>query len=697
MAVAYARASVRARVRLQAHAPLGAIVMASFALRALAAWFRATPAYFPDEYLYAALGRSFAASGQPLIRGHLAAFPALLQPILTAPAWFVGDVRIAYHLVQTIDAFLMSLAAVPAYWLARQLDLTRGVALAIAAVAVAIPDLLYTGWVTAEPVAYPLALAAFAAGTTALAEPTRRRQLAFVGLASLAVFARVQFVALPLCFVGAMLAVGLRERRLRPALREQALPLALFALPLLALAAGPSRVLGVYRGIFDFHLSAGGVAHWTAATAMVLFYASGWIVVPGALVGVALVLVRPRSRRELAFAALAALFTAALVVQAGFVASNGPEHVLERYGFYALPLAAIAFALWAARGCPAALPYAAVVAGLVALSARFPLGGYAAATDKVDSPFLFAVFRLEQLFGDVGNGSLALAVFAALLAGIALALLRRPRVAAAVGLGVAVAVCSLASLGAILLDIENTRGVRADHVAPDASWLDHARVGNVTLVATVGGERAPALEQLFWNRSATRVVLLPGARVVDQFAADRARFSETGQLVAGGRPLRGPFVVDHSAVLLHFRDAKRLGASPLYDFWRPRGDVRLASAFSGFYDDGWLAAGGDVRLWPATAGGEVSGHLTFRISAPKDRPFTLTFRPAGEPAQRFSVAAGGSRSVAVAVCSPGPWRATWSPSVRRFLVAGVSTRVVSARATMPTFWPDPAVCLTRSL
>ena len=69
--------------------------------------------YFGDEYLYAALGRSLAETGRPLVRGQAAQFPALLEPLLTAPAWLVGDVGIAYHLAQMIGALAMSLAACP--------------------------------------------------------------------------------------------------------------------------------------------------------------------------------------------------------------------------------------------------------------------------------------------------------------------------------------------------------------------------------------------------------------------------------------------------------------------------------------------------------------------------------------------------------------------------------------------------------
>ncbi len=71
-----------------------------------------------------------------------------------------------------------------------------------------VPDLLYASFVTSEPFAYPLVLAAVAAGTIALAEPSRRSQLAFVGFAALAALTRAQLVLLPVVFVLATFVLG---------------------------------------------------------------------------------------------------------------------------------------------------------------------------------------------------------------------------------------------------------------------------------------------------------------------------------------------------------------------------------------------------------------------------------------------------------------------------------------------------------
>src|SRR5919201_6309526 len=83
---------------------LGALVAVSFVARLAFAWVRATPNRYPDEYLYAELGRSFAHSGLPLVRGHLTNFPAVLMPLLTAPAWLFHHLAPSFLLHHAVEA-----------------------------------------------------------------------------------------------------------------------------------------------------------------------------------------------------------------------------------------------------------------------------------------------------------------------------------------------------------------------------------------------------------------------------------------------------------------------------------------------------------------------------------------------------------------------------------------------------------------
>ena len=106
----------------------------------------------------------------------------VLAPILTAPAWLFGTVGDSFRAVQVINSVAVSLAAVPVYLLARQLSLGRRGSLAAAALALLVPSLIYSSYILAEPIAYPLVLAAVATGVRALDRPSRSRIAVFVVL-----------------------------------------------------------------------------------------------------------------------------------------------------------------------------------------------------------------------------------------------------------------------------------------------------------------------------------------------------------------------------------------------------------------------------------------------------------------------------------------------------------------------------------
>lgn len=667
---------------------LAALVALNTAVRTAIGWLRETPIYLGDEYLYAALGRSIAETGRPLVRGADADFPALLQPIVTAPAWLVDDVGISYHLVQVMGALAMSLAAIPAYWLARRVGLSKAVAFGIAALALALPDLIYAGWVIAEPFAYPLALGAVAAGVAVLAAPTRRSQLLFVALAALSAFARIQFVVLPLCFFGAVLLVGMRERRLRSALREQALPLGSLAVPVAAaLILGPSRVLAFYGGVVDTDLDPTALFANSGRNLFVLAFASGLVLVPGALLGLALAVTRPRTRAELAFASLTVLLTGALVAEAGLL--GDADQAQERYLFYVLPLAATAFGLYASRGWPYRLYHALAAAVLVTLVAVVPLSGYAAADEKMHSPLLYAVFRVEQWLGSPGSGSLAIAAAATLaLAGVVLAS-RTPRHATTVAFASALVLCVSFSTAAVVFDLENTSSARKSFFGDDPSWVDNASLGEVTLVRSFGGQRGPAFQQLFWNRSIKRVVLMPGASEIDPFPADPIRISRDGSLRAGGDAVTGPLLFDQHVVTVRLTGARRVATAPGYHLYAPAGTPRLSLVFAGRHHDGWLGGQGSVTLWPQPGRERLEGMFFVDLVAPpgsKDSPIELRLPNGREIEAR--VPSQGALRLRLPVCSRGPWAAPFRARVTGY----VGSRPVSVRGSSFRFVPSRGAC-----
>jgi hypothetical protein len=585
---------------------LGGLMLASFGGRLWAAAGRPTPDYLPDEYIYPTLARSFAEHGRPLIRGGTAHFPALLDPIATAPVWLVtNDPVTAFRLTQGLHALFVSLAVIPAFLLARRLGLSRWPCLAVAALTVSVPDVVYASSMLSDPLAYPLVLTAVYAGVCMITEPTRSAQLAFAGFSALAILARVQYVVVPLAVLGAELLAD-RGNVFR-SIRRVWLALCVLVVPpaLLFGVLGTDRVLGVYsKGNHGVH--PGSLLRWVGREAMLLIYSSGWVIVPGALVGLAFALWRSRSRAELAFALTTVLLAVALMLEAAQIADTDSQRFQERYLFTLVPLLAISFALWVKRGLPARIPVGLLSAGLLLLAARVPLSGYAAAHNKDDSPTLWAVLRLES-FTSVGNGSLTVALIAGVLSVVA-ALVAFRKVPAALALVGAIAACCALSAGATSFDSFASTHVRTSLPA-DLRWVDHAKLGPVDLVAPPGSQKEQSWLQMFWNTSVTRLLLV-GSPPIDQFPAKQVRVAKDGRLLVDGQASRRPMLVQTYGSTVQLTGVKLVRHEPIFDLYRPAGTPRLQMIAAGRFLDGWLAPRGAFTVW-SKSGGTL--HLVLRL------------------------------------------------------------------------------------
>jgi hypothetical protein len=644
---------------LTARVGLTAVVLGSFALRLIASAAHPVPRYFPDEYVYTAIARSLGAGHAPAVRGAPAHFPALLEPLLAAPLQALFAPGLAYRLTQCENALLMSLAAVPVYLLARRLTLSARYSLACAVFAVAIPDLLYASYTLSDPVGYPLALAAIAAGVAALDRPTRRTQLLFLAFAFLATFARVQYVVLPVAFLAA--AAMLDRRRI---VRTQRLPLVLLGVPAVAvLAAGSSRVLGYYSHAAHLHVGT-ALLRWAATDLFLLSLVAGVVLVPGALAA----LVRPRGRTEAAFAAFAAVFAAGLLFEAALYASNGSARFQERYLFSLLPLVPVAFGLYVKHGRPLRTPVTVLSVLLFALIARVPLSGYAEALGKTDSPFLFAVFRLERAIG-TANGSLVVAVVAALAAAGAIAVAHRG--GARFAMGATIALAALMSVGAIVNDASNAQEVRDTYLPADPSWVDSVGLREVTLVQTAGSPQDRAAEQLYWNRSITHEALLGPARPTDIYPAPEIRVGRDGSLTG----VRGNLLFQRYAATARFSNATLVARAGTFSLYRSDATPRLSLLERGRYSDGWLARSGRLQVWP-DASGRTHGTLSFTLSLPPGKqPATVRFGKV-----HYRLEPGGATTVTYTIDARGPWSLPFASDGGSFLE---DLRAVSVQSTPP--------------
>jgi hypothetical protein len=442
-------------------------------------------------------------------------------------------------------------------------------------------------------------------------------------------------------------------------------------------------VFGLYQSALAERVNPVELAERVGLNAFVLAYSSGWILVPGALLGLVLTFGRPRSRAELAFGALFFTTAVALLLEAGLAGAVG--NAQERYVFYLLPLAVLAFCLYASRGWPARTHLALLVSVLIAASAQVPLAGYTAVDGKAQSPFLFAAFRLEEGLGSPGSGSLAIAATAAVF-GVAMILLSaRPAVGTPLVLGVALAASLAASAGAVAFDNRNASAVRTAYLPDEPSWVDRAGFDRVTLVRGPDGVRTEAMEQLFWNRSIDRVVLLPGADDIDHFSSPRLVVAPDGSLRAGGRALHGPVLVDGYGGTIRLANADRIASSQSYTLWRPRAAAQMSLYLAGRYSDGWLAAIGRMYLWPERKGARIGRRVSLTLTAPAESEgMTIRFQEAGARRPRdLRLTPGRPETISFDVCSSVAWHVTYASSVRGF----VGTRVVSAQAGEPRVVP----------
>jgi hypothetical protein len=658
---------------------LAGIVAVSFLARFVAALGHSTPLYFPDEYIYSAIARSLAEHGHPLIRGEPAHFPAMVEPLLAAPFWLTHDPSIAYRLTQAENALAMSLAAIPAYLLLRKLGGSAWAALAAAALTVASPDLFFSTFLLADAIAYPLVLGAVYLGVCALSRPSRGAQLGFAALAVLATFTRIQYVFLPLVFVAAALVV--ERGSVKETWRRFRLSIVLYVAPLaVAASLGPRRLLGYYSGVADLHVRPGAIAHWAGTDAMLLAYAAGFALVPGALVGLVYALRRHRSREECGYAALTVGLLLGLFAEAALYATNGSDRFQERYLMILLPLVFPAFWLWLRRGRPAAIAVAMIALVLIVLSARVPLSGYTVSDAKQDSPFLLGVFRLEKAVG-IGDGSLAVALAAAALACIAAGAAFRARLAYVAVAATLAASCAV-SVASVSFDHVVARSVRSTLLPPDARWIDHAGLGMTTLIQTPATPHARAHEQLFWNRSLGRVLFLDEASPIDAFGSPRVRVAPDGRLVSGGRTLRGPLAISNFAVRARLTGAVAVARGAGYELWRPLGTPRMAMFVGGLYQDGWLANGGHITLWPA-ADGRVDGTLALPLSLPQGTRRTVLQLSGPGVDQRVVVKPKQRRVVELRVSHRGPWTLNFHTDRPGYLQP--DNRPISVQALLPTF------------
>ncbi len=345
---------------------LASIVAASIVVRAALAHRIVAPWIMVDEIVYSELAKSFAAHGHFLVRGVPSHGYGFVYPILLAPAWrLFSSVPDAYVAAKLTNSVVMSLAAVPAYFLARRLLPSR-LALAVAVLTVAVPSMLYTGTLMTENAFYPLFLTCVLALVAMLERPTRARQVLVLALSGLAYATRPQAIALVPAILCAPFLYA--PRRLRAFSTLYGIVGAGVVLALLGTAArgrSPLELLGAYRAATSSTYTVGGVLQF------LLYHLGELDLYLGVVPFAALLAVwfAPRNARAFAAATLP-VFVFLVLEVAAFASQASVDKIEERNLFYLAPLALIALFLVPLRR--RAVLLAAAVAGALPVFVDYP-------------------------------------------------------------------------------------------------------------------------------------------------------------------------------------------------------------------------------------------------------------------------------------------------------------------------------------
>lgn len=336
---------------------LAGIVLAAAALWGALGQEIEVPTVFGDELIHWDASRSLADGDGLSVRdggyGFGLVYPALLAPVHLLAA----DDLSAYQWARLWNAVLFALAAVPGYLLARRL-LPPGWSLACAALTVAIPSALYTGFVMTEGAAYTACTLALLAFVRCLERPTVGAQLFALAALALAAGVRLQLAALGLALV---VALGLR-RVITHGPRLPSRPDVTRLWPLLVVLGGAALALAVRAALGNPLVGYGDlwrsydlveVARWTwrALAGLGLYLALVPLVVaPAALAA----LTREGRRGAAPAAAFVSVFVCVnavlLFVVGAFTSTEfGVGFLHDRYLFYVLPLWLVSTAAWAER------------------------------------------------------------------------------------------------------------------------------------------------------------------------------------------------------------------------------------------------------------------------------------------------------------------------------------------------------------
>jgi hypothetical protein len=325
----------------------------------------------PDEAIYGVRALGLWQHGSLPLFGSSGAGYSALYPVFAGGPLSIGSQATGYAILKVVQALVMSLAAWPVYAYTRRLA-PEGYALLAAALTLACPLVLFSGFVMTEVLYYPLAAAALLASARALTTARLTDQAIALALIAAAVATRVQGIVLVVVLLVA-LGVDAALARRWPDVRR--------FWPVWSLAIAGALVAVVVPGAFGAYESAVNGSYSAGPAARLTYDHFGFLiltvgVVPaGALVVSFVEAARERSIDPAARALVAVTASAVVLVtlQVGTFSSRFSPHLLGRDLAALPPVVFAVFAVWLGRGGPRPRLVTSLSAlGLLAVLATVP-------------------------------------------------------------------------------------------------------------------------------------------------------------------------------------------------------------------------------------------------------------------------------------------------------------------------------------
>ena len=401
------------------------------------------------------------------------------------------------------------------------------------------------------------------------------------------------------------------------------------------------------------------VARWAGSTAALFPFAAGWLVAPGAALGLGYFADAPACSAPSAPSASSCRRSTMLVLlQVGVIAAAQSHRPLERYAIYLAPLAFLLFFAYVERGAPRRRLYAGLALSIGLLAWLVPFPSLADYRFSFDSPTLSSFGMLAAWIGNAN----AATVFAAVpLAGsvlVALVPLRR-RVPALLAAG-AVGLLLVSGIATYAGDHSMTRRAAAAWSASPSDWVDQGGLGRADYLALPGGSPHFGWMLEAWNRDVDRTIRL-GIKdtPTDVFPASRATVAPDGVLLVDGRPAgAGLLVVNDFGTQIDLEGTVVARPRPGLTELRVPAAPHVRWIATGLYGDGWSSGNLSYRVWPQRVGAD--GVYEVGLALPNGyatRTVTLTVEGVGRrtsDAQAWHLRAPGAPGAAPGGLRPRP-------------------------------------------